>query len=46
MNGNIKKVVYKILEQYKLAIEDTEHLIEQTVTEILQCNAGTRFGQV
>lgn len=46
MNRNIKKVVYKILEQDKLAREDTWYLIQQTLIEMIPCNAGTGFGQV
>lgn len=46
MNRNIKKVVYKILEQDKLAREDTWYLIQQTLIKMLPCNAGTSFGQV
>ena len=37
MNRNIKKTVYKILEQDKLAREDTWYLIQQTLIEMLPC---------
>lgn len=46
MNKNIKKTVYKILEQDKLAREDDWYLIQQTLMQMLPCNAGTAFGQV
>ena len=46
MNRNIKKTVYKILEQDKLAREDDWYLIQQTLMKMLNCNAGTAFGQV
>ena len=46
MNRNIKKTVYKILEQDKLAREDDWYLIQQTVIQMLPCNTGTAFGQV
>lgn len=46
MNRNIKKIVYKILEKDKLAREDDWYLIQQTLIEMLPCNAGTAFGQV
>jgi len=46
MNRNIKKTVYKILEKDKLAREDDWYLIQQTLIEMLPCNAGTAFGQV
>lgn len=46
MNRNIKKTVYKILEQDKLAREDDWYLIQQTLTQMLPCNQGTAFGQV
>ncbi len=46
MNKNIKKVVYKILEQDKLAREDDWYLIQQTLMQMLPCEAGTAFGQV
>ena len=46
MNRNIKKTVYKILEQDKLAREDDWYLIQQTLMQMLPCNAGTAFGQV
>ena len=46
MNRNIKKTVYKILEKDKLAREDDWYLIQQTLIEMLSCNAGTAFGQV
>lgn len=46
MNRNIKKTVYKILEQDKLAREDDWYLIQQTLIEMLPCNQGTAFGQV
>ena len=46
MNKNIKKTVYKILREDKLAREDDWYLIQQTLIELLPCNAGTAFGQV
>ena len=46
MNRNIKKTVYKILEQDKLAREDDWYLIQQTLIKMLNCNYGTAFGQV
>lgn len=46
MNRNIKKTVYKILEQDKLAREDDWYLIQQTLMKMLNCNYGTAFGQV
>ena len=46
MNRNIKKIVYKILEQDKLAREDDWYLIQQTLIQMLPCNPGTAFGQV
>lgn len=46
MNRNIKKVIYNILENDKLAREDDWHLIQQTLTQMLPCSAGTAFGQV
>lgn len=46
MNRNIKKTVYRILEQDKLAREDDWYLIQQVLIEMLPCNSGTAFGQV
>lgn len=46
MNRNIKKTVYKILEQDKLAREDDWYLIQQVLIELLPCNEGTAFIQV
>ncbi len=46
MNRNIKKTVYRILEQDKLAREDDWYLIQQVLIELLHCNSGTAFGQV
>lgn len=46
MNRNIKKTVYKILREDKLAREDDWYLIQQALIELLPCNAGTAFGQV
>ena len=46
MNRNIKKTVYKILEQDKLTREDDWYLIQQTLIQMLPCNSGTAFGQV
>ena len=46
MNKNIKKTVYKILEQDKLAREDDWDLIQQTLMQVVPCNSGTAFGQV
>ena len=46
MNKNIKKTVYKILEQDKLAREDDWYLIQQVLMQMFNCNYGTAFGQV
>lgn len=46
MNRNIKKTVYKILQEDKLAREDDWYLIQQVLTKLLPCNSGTAFGQV
>mgnify|MGYP001851381507 CR=1 FL=1 len=46
MNKNIKKTVYKILEQDKLAREDDWYLIQQVLIRMIGCNTGTAFGQV
>lgn len=46
MNRNIKKTVYKILQEDKLAREDDWYLIQQTLIQMLPCNSGTAFGQV
>lgn len=46
MNRNIKKTVYKILQEDKLAREDDWYLIQQVLTKLLPCNSGTVFGQV
>ena len=46
MNRNIKKTVYRILEQDKLAREDDWYLIQQVLMELLPCNSGTAFGRV
>ena len=46
MNKNIKKTVYKILGQDKLAREDDWYLIQQVLIKMLGCNQGTAFGQV
>lgn len=46
MNRNIKKTVYRILQEDKLAREDDWYLIQQTLIQMLPCNAGTAFGQV
>ena len=46
MNRNIKKTVYKILREDKLAREDDWYLIQQALIELLPCNSGTAFGQV
>ena len=46
MNRNIKKTVYKILQEDKLAREDDWYLMQQVLTKILPCNSGTAFGQV
>lgn len=43
MNKKIKKVVYKILEQDKLAREDDWYLIFQTVCELVPVGTGTAF---
>lgn len=37
MNKNIKKTVYKILKQDKLAREDDWYLIQQVLIELLPC---------
>ena len=46
MNRNIKKTVYRILQEDKLAREDDWYLIQQVLIELLPCNTGTAFGQV
>lgn len=46
MNKNIKKVVYKILQEDKLAREDDWYLIFQTVCELVPARAGTAFVNV
>ena len=46
MNRNIKKTVYRILQEDKLAREDDWYLIQQVLIELLPCNSGTAFGQV
>lgn len=46
MNKNIKKTVYRILKQDKLAREDDWYLIQQVLIEMLPCNSGTAFGEV
>ena len=46
MNKNIKKTVYKILQEDELAREDTMYLIQQTIMKMLNYNQGTAFGQV
>ena len=46
MNRNIKKIVYRILNEDKLAREDDWYLIQQVLIELLPCNSGTAFGQV
>ena len=46
MNRNIKKTVYRILNEDKLAREDDWYLIQQVLIELLPCNSGTAFGQV
>ena len=46
MNKNIKKTVYKILQEDEYAREDDWYLIQQALIELLPCNAGTAFGQV
>ena len=46
MNRNIKKTVYKILNEDKYAREDDWYLIQQVLIEMLPCNPGTAFGQV
>lgn len=46
MNRNIKRVVYKTLEEDELAREDTWYLIQQVVIQMTDCNAGTAFGIV
>ena len=46
MNRNIKKTVYRILREDKLAREDDWYLIQQVLIELLPCNSGTAFGQV
>ena len=46
MNRNIKKTVYKILQEDSYAREDDWYLIQQTLMQMLPCNAGTAFGQV
>ena len=46
MNKNIKKTVYKILQEDSYAREDDWYLIQQTLMQMLRCNTGTAFGQV
>ena len=46
MNRNIKKTVYKILQEDSYAREDDWYLIQQTLMKMLPCNSGTAFGQV
>lgn len=46
MNKNIKKTVYKILQEDSYAREDDWYLIQQTLIQMLPCNSGTAFGQV
>lgn len=46
MNRDIKKVVYNILDEDKLAREDTMYLIQQTIIKMLDVNQGTAFGIV
>ncbi len=46
MNKNIKKTVYKILQEDSYAREDDWYLIQQTLMQMLPCNSGTAFGQV
>lgn len=46
MNRNIKKIVYKILQEDSYAKEDDWYLIQQVLMELLPCNSGTAFGQV
>lgn len=46
MNKNIKPVVYRILDEDKLAREDTWYLIQKTITSLLNVNQGTAFGIV
>ena len=46
MNKNIKKTVYKILQEDSYAREDDWYLIQQTLMQMLPCNTGTAFGQV
>lgn len=46
MNKNIKKTVYKILQEDEYAREDDWYLIQRTLMQMLNCNYGTAFGQV
>lgn len=46
MNRNIKKTVYKILQEDSYVREDDWYLIQQVLMELLLCNSGTAFGQV
>lgn len=46
MNRKTKGVVYSILQEDKLAREDTWYLIQQTIIKMTGCNQGTAFGQV
>ena len=46
MNKNIKPVVYRILDEDKLAREDTWYLIQKTILSLLNVNQGTAFGIV
>lgn len=46
MNKNIKPIVSSILDRDKYARENTNYLVQQTIMELLNCDAGTAFGQV
>lgn len=46
MNKDIKKTVYKILDKDNLAREDTMHLIQETLVEMLPCKRETNFEKV
>ena len=46
MNKDIKKVVYKILNEDEYAREDDWYLIQQVLIQLLPCNSGTAFGAI
>ena len=46
MNRNIKKTVYRILQEDSYAREDDWYLIQLVLMQMLNCDYGTAFGQV